>query len=82
MGMGDKIKAFAQGKFQFGRGNAPPPGSQWAMKKYRIAKCAAGKARIDIFGQKVIYTCGYHPETVSDILTFALIVHYKYLYKQ
>ena len=60
-----RLRLFAQGKFEFGRGHAPPPGSLWAKKKAEIMKCPVGKAKIDVFGRKVVCTCGYHPETVS-----------------
>ena len=75
-----RLKLFAQGKFEFGRGRAPPPGSVWAKKRAAIVKCAVGKAKIDVFGRVVECTCGYHPKTVSDIETSVLIVHYQYYF--
>jgi hypothetical protein len=43
-----------------GTGDAP----FWAQKRENIMKCPVGKARVDIFGNKVKCMCGYHPEAV------------------
>ena len=60
-----RLKLFAQGKFEFGRGRAPPPTSVWAKKIDSIKKCGVGKAKMDIFGRAIVCSCGYHQETVD-----------------
>ena len=65
-----RLRLFAQGKFEFGRGNAPLSGSVWAKKRSDILKCPVGKARIDLFGKTVSCTCGYHPKPVSDRIEY------------
>ena len=49
----------------FGRGNAPPPNSQWAKRKTSIDSCPVKKARMDIFGNPTTCKCGFHPVNVS-----------------
>lgn len=65
-----RLELFAQGLFQFGRGNAPPPKSKWAKKVESIKNCAAGKAKIDLFGAVVQCKCGFHIKKVSFIQLF------------
>ena len=68
-----RLRLFAQGKFEFGRGYAPPPGSVWAKKKGYIMQCPMGKAKVDLFGNKVKCTCCYRPERVSDRMPLSLL---------
>ena len=60
-----RLRLYAKGEYVFGRGNAPPPNSQWAKRKTSIDSCPVKKARMDIFGNPTTYKCGFHPVNVS-----------------
>ena len=49
----------------FGRGNAPPPNSQWAKRKISIDSCPMERPRTDIFGNLTTCKCGFHRVNVS-----------------
>ena len=60
-----RLRLYANGEFQFGRGNAPPPNSQWAKKRALIDACPVKKACTDVFGNRTSCNCGFHPGHVS-----------------
>lgn len=63
-----RLRLYANGEFIFGRGNAPPPNSQWAKKRALIDACPAKKAEKDIFGNRTKCNCGFHRDHVSILI--------------
>jgi hypothetical protein len=60
-----RLRDYAKGKFQFGKGQRPPKNSKWAVLIDRIDKCPKKtEFRVeDLFGRVLVCSCEYH--TVS-----------------
>ena len=70
-----RLKLFALRQFEFGRGQAPPTNSIWAKKKAKILKCPVMKGTVNLFGEHIKCSCGYHPKEVSGLQLLLLIKH-------
>lgn len=63
-----RLKLFAEGHFDFGRGNNPPRNSKWARSIDQIRKCPVQHAKVDLFGNLNKCSCGYHETRVSILV--------------
>ena len=56
-----RLQDYANGRFEFGRGQRPPPSSKWGPKVVRIEQCPRHRgATRNVFGQTISCVCGYH----------------------
>ena len=63
-----RLQKYAQGEFQFQRGQRPPKGSVWAFSLEKIEKCPRqnNASLMDPLGRCIECNCGYHrPVAVS-----------------
>lgn len=60
-----RLRDYAKGKFQFGKGQRPPKNSKWAVLIDQIDKCPTklSSGSKDLFGRVLVCSCEYH--TVS-----------------
>lgn len=68
-----RLRAYAEGKFVFGRGQRPTTGTRWANLLFKIDNCprhaSTGK---DLFGNPIQCTCLYHESKVCGNVKFAI----------
>ena len=57
-----RLKAYAAGTFQFGRGQRPSKGTSRAQTVEKLEKCPRHRNRcvMDVFGRPITCVCGYH----------------------
>ena len=67
----ERLSSFANGNFQFGRGQKPPKGSRWAKVLEAIVQCPkhCNASYVDIQGRQIACQCGYHITPEKVIIT-------------
>ena len=65
----ERLSSYAQGLFEFSRGQRPPKGSRRAKELEQVDKCPKHRNPVthDPFGRKIQCTCGHHQVKVSEI---------------
>jgi hypothetical protein len=65
-----RLREYARGTFNFGRGQKPPTKSHWAKEVEKIDSCPKHQttATVNVLGQPIVCRCSYHAPTVCSIV--------------
>lgn len=70
-----RLRAYADRRFVFSRGQHPPKNSTWNRELKNIDRCPkqATRSRFDLFGAPVPCRCGYHVGSTTEVNFVSLL---------
>jgi hypothetical protein len=68
----ERLQQYATGSFRFGKGQKPPPQSPRSKAIEQIDKCPKKNRSKDLFGNAVLFYCGYHHSSLIIFHHFIL----------